>query len=62
MKTEKSSTQPLAEMARLEGTVSGVKSGKSRTLLNNYYGYYSSSLDDMDIDAQGQIWFTNNGT
>ena len=38
-----------------------VKSGKSRTLLNNYYGYYFSSMDDMDIDAKGQIWFTNNG-
>ena len=38
-----------------------INSGKSRTLLNNYYGYYFSSLDDMDIDAQGQIWFTNNG-
>ena len=38
-----------------------VKSGKSRTLLNNYYGYYFSSVDDMDIDAQGRVWFTNNG-
>ena len=38
-----------------------VKSGKSRTLLNNYYGYYFNSLDDMDIDADGQIWCTNNG-
>lgn len=38
-----------------------VKSGKSRTLLNNYYGYYFSSVDDMDIDAKGQIWCTNNG-
>ena len=38
-----------------------VKSGKSRTLLNNYYGYYFSSMDDMDIDAKGQIWCTNNG-
>ena len=36
------------------------KTGKSRTLLNNYYGYYFSSVDDIDIDSAGQIWFTNN--
>ena len=38
-----------------------VRTGKSRNLLNNYYGYYFSSLDDMDIDDKGQIWVTNNG-
>ena len=38
-----------------------VKSGKSRVLLNNYYGYYFNSVDDLDIDAKGQIWFTDNG-
>ena len=38
-----------------------VASGKSRVLLNNYYGYYFNSVDDLDIDAQGQIWFTDNG-
>ena len=37
-----------------------VASGKSRVLLNNYYGYYFNSVDDLDIDAQGQIWFTDN--
>ena len=39
-----------------------VRTGKSRTLLNNYYGYYFTSLDDMDIDNKGHIWVTNNGT
>ena len=38
-----------------------VASGKSRVLLNNYYGYYFNSVDDLDIDARGQIWFTDNG-
>lgn len=38
-----------------------VMSGKSRVLLNNYHGYYFNSVDDLDIDAHGQIWFTDNG-
>ena len=38
-----------------------VISGKSHALLNNYHGYYFNSVDDLDIDAQGQIWFTDNG-
>ena len=38
-----------------------VISGKSHVLLNNYHGYYFNSVDDLDIDAQGQIWFTDNG-
>jgi hypothetical protein len=33
--------------------------GKSRVLLNNYFGYYFSMCDDMDIDANGNIWFTD---
>ena len=36
------------------------KTGKSRTLLNNYYGYYFNSADDLDIDERGRIWFTDN--
>ena len=38
-----------------------VTSGKSRVLLDNYYGYYFNSVDDLDIDAHGNIWFTDNG-
>ncbi|GME39365.1 lactonohydrolase [Neofusicoccum parvum] len=35
-------------------------SGESRTLLNNYYGYYFNGADDFDIDQDGQVWFTDN--
>ena len=38
-----------------------VASGRSHVLLNNYHGYYFNSVDDLDIDTQGQIWFTDNG-
>lgn len=37
-----------------------VTSGKSETLLNNYYGYYFNGVDDLDIDQAGNIWFTDN--
>ncbi|KAK9424297.1 putative SpoJ [Seiridium unicorne] len=36
------------------------KTGKSRGILNNYYGYYFNAADDLDIDDDGQIWFTDN--
>lgn len=36
-------------------------SGESRALLNNYYGYYFNGADDFDMDADGHIWFTDNG-
>lgn len=36
-----------------------VTSGKSETLLNNYYGYYFNGIDDLDIDNAGHIWFTD---
>ncbi|KAI1151991.1 lactonohydrolase [Nemania diffusa] len=36
------------------------RTGESNVLLNNYYGYYFNSADDMDIDDDGQIWFTDN--
>lgn len=36
-----------------------VTSGKSETLLNNYYGYYFNGVDDLDIDYAGHIWFTD---
>lgn len=36
-----------------------VTSGKSETLLNNYYGYYFNGIDDLDLDDAGNIWFTD---
>ncbi|KAJ8127135.1 hypothetical protein O1611_g6499 [Lasiodiplodia mahajangana] len=36
------------------------RTGKSNAILNNYYGYYFNSADDLDIDDDGQIWFTDN--
>lgn len=35
--------------------------GETQALLNNYYGYYFNAVDDLDIDHEGQIWFTDNG-
>ena len=32
---------------------------KSEVLLNNYFGYYFSGLNDLDIDEYGQVWFTD---
>ncbi|KAE8141633.1 hypothetical protein BDV38DRAFT_278987 [Aspergillus pseudotamarii] len=34
--------------------------GETQALLNNYYGYYFNAVDDLDIDHEGQIWFTDN--
>ncbi|KAI0384973.1 lactonohydrolase [Hypomontagnella monticulosa] len=36
------------------------KTGESKTLLNNYYGWYFNAADDLDVDDQGQLWFTDN--
>ena len=36
------------------------KTGRTETLLNNYYGYYFSGCDDLDIDDHGRVWFTDN--
>lgn len=33
--------------------------GKSETLLNNYFGQYFNGLNDISIDAKGDIWFTD---
>lgn len=33
--------------------------GKSNVLLNNYFGYYFNSVDDMTIQSNGDIWFTD---
>ncbi|KAF7590334.1 hypothetical protein BBP40_002984 [Aspergillus hancockii] len=32
---------------------------KSEVLVNNYYGYYFNTADDLDIDNKGGIWFTD---
>ncbi len=36
-------------------------SGKSNVLLNNYFGYYFNSCDDITVDSKGDVWFTDNG-
>ena len=36
-------------------------SGKSEVLLNNYFGYYFNSCDDITVDVKGDVWFTDNG-
>ncbi|KAI0011640.1 lactonohydrolase [Xylariaceae sp. FL0662B] len=36
------------------------RTGKSKAVLNNYYGYYFNGADDLDVDDDGQIWFTDN--
>ncbi len=36
-------------------------SGKSEVLLNNYFGYYFNTCDDITVDAKGDVWFTDNG-
>lgn len=32
---------------------------KSITLLNNYYGYYFNTVDDLVVSFNGDIWFTD---
>lgn len=32
---------------------------KSTTLLNNYFGYYFNTIDDLIVSANGDIWFTD---
>lgn len=32
---------------------------KTVTLLNNYYGYYFNTVDDLFVDARGDVWFTD---
>ncbi|KAL5357222.1 hypothetical protein BJX96DRAFT_172339 [Aspergillus floccosus] len=34
--------------------------GHSQPLVNNYFGWYFNTCDDMDIDSSGNIWFTDN--
>nr|POE52164.1 gluconolactonase [Quercus suber] len=32
---------------------------KTKTLLNNYFGYYFNTVDDLFVDKTGAIWFTD---
>jgi hypothetical protein len=34
-------------------------SGESKVLLNNYYGYFFSTCNDLAMDGTGNIWFTD---
>ncbi|KAG8426767.1 hypothetical protein J3459_007815 [Metarhizium acridum] len=34
-------------------------SGESHVLLNNYFGYYFSTCNDIAMDGEGNIWFTD---
>jgi sugar lactone lactonase YvrE len=34
---------------------------KTTTLLNNYFGYYFNTVDDLFVDANGDVWFTDPG-
>lgn len=36
--------------------------GKTEPILNNYYGYYFSSPNDIAVDSKGDIWFTDSCT
>ncbi|KAF9637612.1 lactonohydrolase [Lasiodiplodia theobromae] len=36
------------------------KTMESKAVVNNYYGHYFNLVDDLDIDAHGNIWFTDN--
>lgn len=36
-------------------------SGKVETLLNNYYGFSFSGPNDIAVDRNGDIWFTDSG-
>lgn len=35
------------------------RTNKSVTLLDNYYGYYFNTIDDLVVDSHGDIWFTD---
>lgn len=34
---------------------------KTETLLNNYFGYYFNTIDDLFVDEKGDVWFTDPG-
>lgn len=35
------------------------ETNKSITLLNNYFGYYFNTIDDLVVSANGDVWFTD---
>lgn len=35
---------------------------KTTTLLNNYFGWYFNTVDDLFVDSKGDVWFTDPGT
>lgn len=35
------------------------ETNKSTTLLNNYFGYYFNTVDDLVVSANGDVWFTD---
>lgn len=35
---------------------------KTTTLLNNYFGWYFNTVDDLFVDPKGDVWFTDPGT
>lgn len=35
------------------------KTNKTTTILNNYFGYYFTTIDDLFVDYKGDIWFTD---
>lgn len=37
------------------------KTNKTETLLNNYFGYFFNGADDIALEANGDIWFTDDG-
>jgi sugar lactone lactonase YvrE len=34
---------------------------KTTTLLNNYFGWYFNTVDDLFVDPKGDVWFTDPG-
>ena len=32
---------------------------KTTTLLNNYFGYYFNTIDDLFVHPNGDVWFTD---
>lgn len=35
------------------------QTNKTKTLLNNYFGYYFNTVDDLFVDKTGVVWFTD---
>ena len=37
------------------------KTLEAEILFNNYYGFFLGELNDLTVDAYGDIWFTESG-